>query len=289
MPRKKKQPEAPKGSWLTTYGDMVTLLLTFFVLLFSMATISPGKFQQVVVGLRSALTGMPPSVLTGGKSLSEEPLITSQRGVYQELIRIAEEYKGKITIQERDEGTVIIMQDMAFFAPGTAKLTPQAKELLGRIGSIIIEHTTNVLQVYGYADDQPVPEDSIYVSNWHLSAARASSVVQFFTEELKKRRSIERLADIRAGRFDPEYFYDQQRFYPIGMGDWSIKKEIDALQKNIDNEKQLATIKYQQNEMDQRTYNQIMTELNNQFTARLLQLRNEYRRIDILIKRERAK
>lgn len=289
MPRKKKQPEAPKGSWLTTYGDMVTLLLTFFVLLFSMATISPGKFQQVVVGLRSALTGMPPSVLTGGKSLSEEPLITSQRGVYQELIRITEEYKGKITIQERDEGTVIIMQDMAFFAPGTAKLTPQAKELLGRIGSIIIEHTTNVLQVYGYADDQPVLEDSIYVSNWHLSAARASSVVQFFTEELKKRRSIERLADIRAGRFDPEYFYDQQRFYPIGMGDWSIKKEIEALRKNIDNEKQLATIKYQQNEIDQRTYNQIMTELNNQFTARLLQLRNEYRRIDILIKRERAK
>ncbi|MFN3284137.1 MAG: flagellar motor protein MotB [Pseudothermotoga sp.] len=289
MPRKKKQPEAPKGSWLTTYGDMVTLLLTFFVLLFSMATISPGKFQQVVVGLRSALTGMPPSVLTGGKSLSEEPLITSQRGVYQELIKIAEEYKGKITIQERDEGTVIIMQDMAFFAPGTAKLTPQAKELLGRIGSIIIEHTTNVLQIYGYADDQPVPEDSIYVSNWHLSAARASSVVQFFTEELKKRRSIERLADIRAGRFDPEYFYDQQRFYPIGMGDWSIKKEIEALQKNIDNEKQLATIKYQQNEIDQRAYNQIMTELNNQFTARLLQLRNEYRRIDILIKRERAK
>lgn len=289
MPRKKKQREAPKGNWLTTYSDMVTLLLTFFVLLFSMATISPGKFQQVVVGLRSALTGMPPSVLTGGKSLSEEPLITSQRGVYQELIRIAEEYKGKITIQERDEGTVIIMQDMAFFAPGTAKLTPQAKELLGRIGSIIIEHTTNVLQVYGYADDQPVPEDSIYVSNWHLSAARASSVVQFFTEELKKRRSIERLADIRAGRFDPEYFYDQQRFYPIGMGDWSIKKEIEALQKNIDNEKQLATIKYQQNEIDQRTYNQILTELNNQFTARLLQLRNEYRRIDILIKRERAK
>lgn len=289
MPRKKRQPEAPKGSWLTTYGDMVTLLLTFFVLLFAMSTISPGKFQQVVVGIRSALTGMPPSVLTGGKSLSEEPLITSQRGVYQELIRIAEEYKGKITIQERDEGTIIIMQDMAFFAPGTAKLTVEAKELLGRIGSIVIEHTTNVLQVYGYADDQPVPQDSIYVSNWHLSAARASSVVQFFTEELKKRRSIERLADIRAGRFDPEYFYDQQRFYPIGMGDWSIKKEIEALQKDIENEKQLATIKYQQNQIDQRLYNQTLTQLDNRFSSQLSQLRNEYRRIDILIKREKAK
>lgn len=289
MPRKKKQPEAPKGSWLTTYGDMVTLLLTFFVLLFSMATISPGKFQQVVVGLRSALTGMPPSVLTGGKSLAEEPLITSRRGVYQELMKIAEEYKGKITIEERDEGTVIIMQDMAFFVPGSAKLTVEAKELLGRIGSIVIEHTTNVLQVYGYADDQPVLEDSIYASNWHLSAARASSVVQFFTEELKKRRSIERLADIRAGRFDPEYFYDQQRFYPIGMGDWTIRKEIDALQKYIDSEKQLATLKYQQNEIDQATYNSVVNRLNNEYNSRIVALRNQFRRIDILIKRERAK
>ncbi|MEJ5229544.1 MAG: flagellar motor protein MotB [Pseudothermotoga sp.] len=289
MPRKKKQPEAPKGSWLTTYGDMVTLLLTFFVLLFSMATISPGKFQQVVVGLRSALTGMPPSILTGGKSLAEEPLITSRRGVYQELMRIAEEYKGKVTIEERDEGTVIIMQDMAFFIPGSAKLTVEAKELLGKIGSIVIEHTTNVLQVFGYADDQPVPEDSIYASNWHLSAARASSVVQFFTEELKKRRSIERLADIRAGRFDPEYFYDQQRFYPIGMGDWTIRKEIDALQKYIDSEKQLATLKYQQNEIDQTTYNGTLNRLNNEYYSLLTLLRNRFRRIDILIKRESAK
>ncbi|MGJ8454260.1 flagellar motor protein MotB [Pseudothermotoga sp. U03pept] len=289
MPRKKKQPEAPKGSWLTTYGDMVTLLLTFFVLLFAMSTISPGKFQQVVVGLRSALTGMPPSILTGGKSLAEEPLITSRRGVYQELMKIAEEYKGKITIEERDEGTVIIMQDMAFFVPGSAKLTVEAKELLGRIGSIVIEHTTNVLQVYGYADDQPVLEDSIYASNWHLSAARASSVVQFFTEELKKRRSIERLADIRAGRFDPEYFYDQQRFYPIGMGDWTIRKEIDALQKYIDSEKQLATLKYQQNEIDQATYNSVVNRLNNEYNSRIVALRNQFRRIDILIKRERAK
>ncbi|MDI3494378.1 MAG: chemotaxis protein MotB [Pseudothermotoga sp.] len=289
MPRRKKQPEAPKGSWLTTYGDMVTLLLTFFVLLFSMSTISPGKFQQVVVGIRSALTGMPPSVLTGGKSLSEEPLITSQRGVYQELIRIAEEYKGKITIQEKDEGTVIIMQDMAFFYPASAKLTPEAKELLGKIGSIVIEHTTNVLQIYGYADDQPLSQDSIYVSNWHLSSARASSVVQFFTEELKKRRSVERLADIRAGRFDPEYFYDSQRFYPIGMGDWPIKREIQALRTYIDSEKQLATDKLQQGQINQNLYNQTIERLDSEYLARLAQLRNQYRRIDILIKREKAK
>ncbi len=289
MPRKKRQYEAPKASWLTTYSDMVTLLLTFFVLLFAMSTISPGKFQQIVVGLRSALTGMPPSVLTGGKSMAEEPLITSRRGVYEELMRIAEEYKGKITIEERDEGTVIIMQDMAFFVPGSAILTVEAKELLGKIGRIIIEHTTNVLQIHGYADDQPVPPDSIYASNWHLSAARASSVVQFFTEELKRRRTIERLADIRAGRFDPEYFYDPKRFFPIGMGDWSIKNEMEGLRQSIELEKQLLVEKLSKNEINYNQYTTKVRELDNQFETKVRELRNMYRRIDILIKRERAK
>ncbi|AEH51841.1 flagellar motor protein MotB [Pseudothermotoga thermarum] len=289
MPRKKKAMEAPKANWLTTYSDMVTLLLTFFVLLFAMSTISPGKFQQIVVGLRTALTGMPPSVLTGGKSMAEEPLVTSRRGVYEELMRIAEEYKGKITIEERDEGTVIIMKDMAFFVPGSAILTVEAKELLGKIGRIIIEHTTNVLQVYGYADDQPLPPDSIYASNWHLSAARAASVVQFFTEELKRRRTVERLADIRAGRFDPEYFYDPKRFVPIGMGDWAIKNEIEAFRKSIELEKQTLADKLSRNEI---TYSQYVSEVNKldrQFDEKLRELRALYRRIDILIKREKAK
>ncbi|MDK2924013.1 MAG: chemotaxis protein MotB [Pseudothermotoga sp.] len=289
MPRKKRSYEAPKASWLTTYGDMVTLLLTFFVLLFSMSTISPGKFQQVVVGLRSALTGLPPSVLTGGKSLAEEPLITSKRGVYEELMRIAEEYKGKITIQERDEGTVIIMQDMAFFEPASAKLTVEAKQLLGRIGTIVIEHTMNVINVFGYADDRPVPADSIYASNWHLSSARAASVIQFFTDELKRRRSIERLADVRAGRFDPDYFYDPQRFYPIGMGDWPIKKEIEALQKEIEIERNLVLERFKAGEISASQYTASLNELERRYESRLNQLRNVYRRIDILIKRERAK
>lgn len=289
MPRKKRSYEAPKASWLTTYSDMVSLLLTFFVLLFSMSTISPGKFQQISVGLRSPLTGMPPSVLTGGKSLAEEPLITSRRGVYEELMRISEEYKGKITIQERDEGTVIIMQNMAFFEPASAKLTIEAKTLLGRIGSLIIEHTTNVIQVYGYADDRPVPADSIYASNWHLSSARAASVIQFFTDELKRRRAVERLADVRAGRFDPDYFYDPQRFYPIGMGDWPIRKEIETLQKEIESERNLLLEKFRAGEISREQYTASLNELDNRYEARLNQLRNVYRRIDILIKRERAK
>jgi len=285
----KKKREGRKGSpaWMTTYGDMVTLLLTFFVALVAMSTISPGKFQQVAVGLRIALSGKPPSVLMGGRSLSEEPLITSKRGVYQELIRIMEEYEGKVTIEERDEGTLIILRDMAFFYTGSAKLTKEAKELLAKVGQIIIEHTTNVLEVYGYTDDRPVLPNSIYRSNWHLGAARAASVVYFFLNELKRKRTIERLADIKMGRFDPDFFYDPDRFVPISVGDKAIVKAIKALQDQINTEKILLEEKLRKGEISQIEWRRRIEELDREYETKLNELRRKYRRIDILIKREK--
>jgi len=284
-----KKCEEKKGApaWLTTYGDMVTLLLTFFVALISMSTISPGKFQQVAVGLRLAFTGKPPSVLTGGRSLSEEPLITSKRGIYQEIIKIMEEYKGKITIEERDEGTLIILKDMAFFYTGSAKLTKEAKELLAKIGQIVIEHTTNVLEVYGYTDDRPVLPNSIYRSNWHLGAARAASVVYFFLNELKQKRIVERLADIKMGRFDPDFFYDPDRFVPISVGDKAINKAIKALRDQINAEKILLEEKLRKGEISQIEWRKRMEDLEKEYEEKLDELRRNYRRIDILIKREK--
>lgn len=284
-----KKCEEKKGApaWMTTYGDMVTLLLTFFVALISMSTISPGKFQQVAVGLRLAFTGKPPSVLTGGRSLSEEPLITSKRGIYQEIIRIMEEYKGKITIEERDEGTLIILKDMAFFYTGSAKLTKEAKELLAKIGQIVIEHTTNVLEVYGYTDDRPVLPNSIYRSNWHLGAARAASVVYFFLNELKQKRVIERLADIKMGRFDPDFFYDPDRFVPISVGDKAINKVVKALRDQINAEKILLEEKLRKGEISQTEWRKRMEDLEKEYEEKLDELRRNYRRIDILIRREK--
>lgn len=284
---KKRGEKKGAPAWLTTYGDMVTLLLTFFVALISMSTISPGKFQQVAVGLRLAFTGKPPSVLTGGRSLSEEPLITSKRGIYQEIIRIMEEYKGKITIEERDEGTLIILKDMAFFYTGSAKLTKEAKELLAKIGQIVIEHTTNVLEVYGYTDDRPVLPNSIYRSNWHLGAARAASVVYFFLNELKQKRIIERLADIKMGRFDPDFFYDPDRFVPISVGDKAINKAIKALRDQINAEKILLEEKLRKGEISQIEWRKRMEDLEKEYEEKLDELRRNYRRIDILIKREK--
>ncbi|QTA38762.1 OmpA family protein [Thermosipho ferrireducens] len=285
-----KKCECPKGApaWMTTYGDMVTLLLTFFVLLFAFSSISPGKFQQVAVGLASALSGSPPSVLMGGRSLQEEPLISQRPGVYEEILRISEEYKGKVTIEERDEGTLIIISNLDIFESGSARLTAEAKKLLEKLGAVIIEHTNNTLEIFGYANELPLPESSIYQSNWHLSSARAASVVLFFTTELKQKRSLERIADIQLGRFDPDYYYNPGRFIPIGKGDVEIQKEIKALRAEYEYKLENMRKDLVAGKITREQWNTLVAKLTTETDNKIVNLRKKYRRIDILIKREKA-
>ena len=66
---KRKQEEAPKGSpaWMSTFSDLMNLLLCFFVLLFSMSTVDADKFQQVIASLQSSISILP----AGGVSIGE--------------------------------------------------------------------------------------------------------------------------------------------------------------------------------------------------------------------------
>ena len=288
MAKKKSEGRRGAPAWMTTYGDMVTLLLTFFIALIAMSTISPGKFQQVAAGLQMIFSGKPPSVLLGGKSLNKEPLITSKKGIKEELMRIIEDerYKGKITIEETDKGVVIVLKNMALFEPASAKLTAHAKSILAKIGTIVIEHTTNVLEIYGYCDDTSLPKNSIYPSKWHLGSARAASVARFFAVEMKEKRIRERLADIQLGRFLPDYFYNPDRFIPIGVGDKAILKEIKRLEAEFTTKMKLLNDKLMNGSVSKEEWKKESEKLKKDFDEKLKELRKEYRRIDILIKRE---
>lgn len=72
---KRKQEEAPKGSpaWMSTFSDLMNLLLCFFVLLFSMSTVDADKFQQVIASLQSSVSILP----AGGASIGEGEMISA--------------------------------------------------------------------------------------------------------------------------------------------------------------------------------------------------------------------
>ncbi|BBE32150.1 flagellar motor protein MotB [Tepiditoga spiralis] len=288
-----KKQECPAGSpaWMATFSDMNQLLMTFFIALFAMSSISPGKFQQMAQSFNNVFEGKPIGVLVGGKSIQDEPLITENNGVKQDLMKIIndERFKGKITIKETDRGTIISLKDMSYFKQGSAELTALAKSILAEIGTIIIEHTTNEIEIYGFTDDSAVTPNNIYPSNWHLGAARAASVAYFFTNELKKRRMLERIGEVKTGNFDIDYFYNPDRFFPISVGDRDIKKEITNLKSELESQKSIYTTKFQTGEITAVDLKEKEKELNKNYENELERLRKIYRRIDILILRQRIR
>ena len=80
---RKKQEDAPKGSpaWMSTFSDLMNLLLCFFVLLFSMSTVDAEKFQQVMASIQSSFSILP----SGGSALDDGVLISSGVSQLSEL------------------------------------------------------------------------------------------------------------------------------------------------------------------------------------------------------------
>lgn len=83
MAKRKKVEEGPKGSpaWMTTFSDLMNLLLCFFVLLFSMSTVDAQKFQQVVASLQSSFSVLP----LGGSTIGEGEMVGSGISQLKEL------------------------------------------------------------------------------------------------------------------------------------------------------------------------------------------------------------
>ncbi|HOO76082.1 MAG TPA: OmpA family protein, partial [Tepiditoga sp.] len=168
-------------------------------------------------------------------------------------------------------------------------LTKEAKDILYKIGTIILEKTSNEVEIYGYTDDQKTTLDNIYPSNWHLAGARAASVASFFTGEMKNRRSLERIGDVKNGLFDINYFYNSLRFFPISAGDRDILQEIEYLNASNKSEKNILNSKFQNGEITAVELQKSINQLDQSYNNKVEELRNEYRRIDILILKERIR
>ncbi|SJZ64333.1 OmpA/MotB family protein [Selenihalanaerobacter shriftii] len=192
MPRrkKKKSDEGSGGSnWLTTYGDMMTLLLAFFVLLYSFSSVDAQKFQMVVEALQGKL-----GVLEGGKTISSSDLITAgvknnEMGlqqfnrIHQKISKYIKDnnLKNDIKLEMTDRGLTIRFTGKVLFDLGEAKIKENSYNILNKIAGII-DQVPNKIMVEGHTDNLPI-NNSKYPSNWELSTARATNVVKHFIED----------------------------------------------------------------------------------------------------------
>lgn len=185
----KKEETPPKGAplWMTTYGDMVTLLLTFFVMLFAFSEIDKAKYDQIAESLRGALKGMP-SVLerpAGEISVLEPaPIITPEfEGLYESLNELLDdkEVAGATDIYMDERGLVVSFKEKLFFDIGSAEIKPAARDLLRRVGGVLARGE-NQIRVEGHTCDLPIRTER-FPSNWELSVGRATNVTRFLIDE----------------------------------------------------------------------------------------------------------
>ena len=189
-------------SWLVTYGDMVTLLMAFFVLMFSAAKVSEEKYEQVAQSVAQGFNSPGPELIAESASVEAVVQISPLTTAKDMLDQLIEErdLAGEMSTSFTPTGLKIELSSSSFFASGSADV----KESM--IGSLI--ELSSVLQslpkgdyqvaVEGHTDNVPI-STARFPSNWELSSLRAINVAHIFedTGMQKERLSAIAYADTR--------------------------------------------------------------------------------------------
>ena len=206
MPRRRKNFEEKENleRWLLTYADLITLLLAFFIVMYSMSQIDAKKFGRVSKALSGVLRGGPAvlrfpeeSTKTGHGLLKLGDLRLIQQKVedrFKSLNKI-----GGIETEITERGLVVHIMESVLFREGSANLEAKALDVLDVLGEAIIGRPNHV-RIEGHTDDRPIATPR-FPSNWELSSARATEVVRYYIEN----HDIEpdRISALGYGEFRP--------------------------------------------------------------------------------------
>lgn len=181
--RKKKSEEINSNSWMDTYADTITLLLTFFILLYSISAVDSQKLNELAKAMQESLKGSTDITdvvdldeLKVQKGNSEYEDLTKKLNAVIEKNALAEVVK----IREEDRGVVLQLDETILFDSGKAELKDYSYKILDTITSVVSGIDNDVL-IEGNTDNIPI-HNSTFASNWELSTARAVSIVRYFVE-----------------------------------------------------------------------------------------------------------
>ncbi len=186
---RKKDDDAPKGAplWVVTYGDCMSLLLCFFVMLQAYSTLEIEKFNQAMASLKGALgvlpyqqSSRPAPVRPMSPSKGERKNARNRRTKAVENLRKVVQDKNLgdiIKIRENEKGIHITIGDPALFDTGRADIKPGILPVLTQIVEVINTGSENI-RVEGHTDSIPIHNAS-FRDNWELSIARAMSVIRY--------------------------------------------------------------------------------------------------------------
>ena len=187
-----------RAGWLTTFNDLVTLLMVFFVLLFTMSTIDTQKMQDFQYALQSGLGILESGnkvaisvkrtqpvddmshIMTQAEGERHKKGNSQVSGELADQIRQMTQADLDIEVTRTHQGTRLSFEDQVLFDFGKAAINPAGFVFLDKIASVL-DTIPYVMRVEGHTDNVPI-QTRRFPSNWELSVARAVSVVKYFVE-----------------------------------------------------------------------------------------------------------
>jgi chemotaxis protein MotB len=178
--------ERTNQPWLMTFADMFTLLLTYFIILYSLSSVNMNKFKEAILGHEKASIGLLElldaaeikqslDVLTG---LKTDNILDDVKNVAKE-----ESFSNRMTISTEESKVVVKVPSHSLFEPGGAELNlKRGKDVLDEIIRISAKYPYYRINIRGHTDNMEIHSEK-FPSNWELSAARATAVLRYFINQ----------------------------------------------------------------------------------------------------------
>jgi len=199
--RRGKKPEDPEKEnserWLLTYSDMITLLLLFFIVLWSMSKIDAKKYDEIAQSLQTVFSGANLGMVLTAQNTATHMDIVARGAAQVDPVKARTERRNALKVKleshltamavpiryevhESEEGLRLTLFSNVFFEPGESRLSDEARQILIRVGQVL-HGFNNPLRFEGHADpavqDRPKGPDS-----WQLGFDRAAVVLRLFQE-----------------------------------------------------------------------------------------------------------
>ena len=195
---KSKEPEKPSAAWQGTYGDMITLMLCFFVMLYdpteiditTLATITQNLQMNETESVSGGLSLSSGKLSDLGNMINSLPSLEKGRSLglakKKAVSLFAPDIKSsRITITSDERGLIITLLSDNFFEEGSAVLNiEETRDTLLRLADFFKspEVANRRYRIEGHTDNTPVPFGSEFTSNWELSAQRSINVLHYLAD-----------------------------------------------------------------------------------------------------------
>jgi len=182
-------------AWMATFGDLMSLLMCFFVLLLSFSEMDRQKYKEISGSLKNAfgiqykkqIWESPKGTKIIAKDFDERPITFTHTvdelfiEVKKEINASFREMKDLIEMKEEEKKVTIRLMGESTFDSGVSEIRQEMLPLLSKIG-VALSQTSEYIIIAGHTDNVPIGSGNRFRTNWELSTARAISVSTYFIE-----------------------------------------------------------------------------------------------------------